>query len=515
MSNDPSIFGAAVLPYPRNAPEAELMSRLDGILRHNPHYARRNLEFRTDTVTDFREYPVLAAVERLIRWDNRHPDEIFSEGFRPHVTPTDQDGITQENADLGAFVDRNVPSIFVATARYYAHPDGGHGTRWIPRARANMFEYEIFAPGGIDVNLSLGRSNAFANQREVTFPGGIRPEFIRTARQYDRAGRVVAIWSSMMFDITASGTDARLDMLPDPVCRAPIIEHYWWQPSQDRPQRRLLAREQDPMREAGMPAKDDLMNAGCSVPNPPRAAFLNPYNPQEAYFFADTRYALIKVHPITAGEIVNGPKQIVREWPSLKTAQFAKIDAVLPTGDGYEAYFFAGDQYALINTSPGSTDDWVINGPKKIATEWPSLKKAGCETVDAVLPYPGISYQAYFFCGSKVTIIKYKPGTTDDEIVKPPTYTQIHWRKSLARFHRIDAAIPNPANKNEAYFFSGGSYMLINVEKDELIRGPRPVYLEWPALRKAGFYSKGLLKQCDVDGKQVLSCNFRADQCHR
>ncbi|KAG8791502.1 hypothetical protein FRC12_009033 [Ceratobasidium sp. 428] len=415
--------------------------------------------------------------------------------------------MTPESANLGAFVDRNVPSIFVATARYYAHPETGCPTRWVPRNVANMFEYEIFAAGWIDVNLSLGRSHAFAHQREVTFPGGIRPEFIRTARQYNGTGHIVGIWTNPNFDITASGIDhgAELAMLPDPVCGSSVDVHYWMGPSDDRPQRRLLVRAQDLMRHDGAPQEDDLMHAGCSIPNPPRAAFLNPYNPQEAYFFADTRYALIKVYPITAGEVVNGPKQIVHEWPSLKTAQFAKIDAVLPTGYGYEAYFFARDEYALINTSPGSTDDWVVNGPKKIFTEWPSLKKANCKTVDAVLPYPGVPMQAYFFCGSKVTVIKYTPGTRDDIIVEPPKYTQTYWRKSLARFHRIDTAIPNPTNENEAYFFSGDRYMLINVKTDELILGPRPVYREWPALRKAGFYSKGLPKRCDVGGAGTAS----------
>ncbi|KAG8719150.1 hypothetical protein FRC09_011549 [Ceratobasidium sp. 395] len=337
MSNDLSVFGAAALPFFRSAPEAELMNRLDSILRSNSHYARRSLEFRTDTVTDFREYPVPAAAERLIRWDYRHPDVIFNEGFRPLVAPTNEAGITPESANLGAFVDRNVPSIFVSTARYYAHPETGRPTRWVPRNIANMFEYEIFAVGGIDVNLSLGRSHAFANQREVTFPGGIRSEFIRTARQYNGTGHVVGIWTNPDFDITASGTDhgVELAMLPDPVCGSSIDVHYWVGPPEDRPQRRLLVRTQDLMHHDGTPQEDDLMHAGCSVPNPPRAAFLNPYNPQEAYFFADTRYALIKIHPITAGEIVNGPKQIVHEWPSLKTAQFAKIDAVLPTGYGY------------------------------------------------------------------------------------------------------------------------------------------------------------------------------------
>ncbi|KAG8780961.1 hypothetical protein FRC12_022387 [Ceratobasidium sp. 428] len=505
MSNDLSVFTAAALSLFRTSPEVELMRRFDDILEHNPRYSNQTIEYRTDTVTDFRGYPVPSAVERLVRWDRRHPDIIFNEGFRPHIIPSDESGIVPENADLGVYVDHNTRSVFVSTARTYADSDTGLPIRWTPRAPANTFEYEVFAAGGIDINLSLGRANQYWDQHEITFPGGIRPEFIRTAREYNGTGHVVAIWANPNFDISASGPShgAELAMLPDPECGDSVDIHYWMGPPEDRPQRKLMRAQipaKDLMHEKGAPQVDDLLAGNaCSVPRPARASFLNPYNPEEAYFFADTRYALIKADRMV-GDIVNGPKQIVHEWPSLKMARFGKVDAVLPTGDGYEAYFFARDEYALINSAPGTNSDWVVNGPKKIATEWPSLKQAGCKSVDAVLPYPGVAKQAYFFCGLEYVVVKYTPGTTDDALVHRPRSISSGW-PSLARigFRRIDSVLPNPANEKQAYFFSEDKYALVEFVPggpDKVVRGPKSVYREWPSLRKAGFYSQKLLNQC-------------------
>ena len=53
--------------------------------------------------------------------------------------------------------------------------------------------------------------------------------------------------------------------------------------------------------------------------------------------------------------IVDGPNDIVNDWPSLKQARFEKVDAVLPNpkdSDGREAYFFSGKKYVLIKINP-------------------------------------------------------------------------------------------------------------------------------------------------------------------
>ncbi|KAG9096451.1 hypothetical protein FS749_008453 [Ceratobasidium sp. UAMH 11750] len=150
MSDDLSLFVAATVPFFRTTPQVDLMRRLENVLQSNEHYSARSIEWRADTVHDFRGLHVPAAAERLVRWDRRHPDIVFTEGFQPHVVPSDEASLVQANADLGAYVDNNVDSIFVGTARYYRHRETNRPTRWVPRNIANIFEYEVFANGARD-----------------------------------------------------------------------------------------------------------------------------------------------------------------------------------------------------------------------------------------------------------------------------------------------------------------------------------------------------------------------------
>ncbi|KAJ9559664.1 hypothetical protein OSB04_004824 [Centaurea solstitialis] len=99
----------------------------------------------------------------------------------------------------------------------------------------------------------------------------------------------------------------------------------------------------------------------------------------EAYLFKGNQYALINYSD-------NNPKlfhikDIGEGYPSLKGTIFDKgIDAAFASHRWNEAYIFKGDTYALLNFAPGSTDDYLIGGPKKIFPNWPSLK--------SILPRP-------------------------------------------------------------------------------------------------------------------------------
>ena len=77
-------------------------------------------------------------------------------------------------------------------------PTGAVRRRQATDAADQVFEYEVFAYGGIDVNRALG-SHAHEDQYEVAFPGGIRTEMIRSAREYNKR-KVVRIWRNMRFD---------------------------------------------------------------------------------------------------------------------------------------------------------------------------------------------------------------------------------------------------------------------------------------------------------------------------
>ncbi|KAH7866208.1 hypothetical protein Vadar_017078 [Vaccinium darrowii] len=92
----------------------------------------------------------------------------------------------------------------------------------------------------------------------------------------------------------------------------------------------------------------------------------------EAYLFRGDQYALINYgydnpHLIAIRPIKEG-------FPSLEDTIFASgIEAAFASHRTDEAYIFKGDTYALINFAPGTTDDYIIGGVKKILPNWPSL----------------------------------------------------------------------------------------------------------------------------------------------
>ncbi|MEV5127012.1 hypothetical protein AB0K49_30100 [Streptomyces decoyicus] len=100
----------------------------------------------------------------LYRNDNRAPDTIFEEGFEP---------LNPSNTDLRDYVQSSDESAFISTSRREDIGDEFGG----------KFTYEIDAPGGIDVNRTLG-THELDYEEEVAFPGGVRREYIVGARPY-------------------------------------------------------------------------------------------------------------------------------------------------------------------------------------------------------------------------------------------------------------------------------------------------------------------------------------------
>ncbi|WP_322985131.1 hypothetical protein [Streptomyces sp. S584] len=107
----------------------------------------------------------------LYRSDNRPPEEIFESGF---------ESLDPSRVDLAEYVESSDPSAFVSTSLRDDIGDDFGG----------KYTYEIDAPGGIDVNSSMG-DHPLSYEKEVAFPGGIRPEYIKGARPYNyRTGEV-------------------------------------------------------------------------------------------------------------------------------------------------------------------------------------------------------------------------------------------------------------------------------------------------------------------------------------
>ncbi|XP_047505944.1 pierisin-like [Pieris napi] len=137
--------------------------------------------------------------QRLIRWDDRPPNEIFLEGFVPVVTREDPDW---EEADLYGYVKKKRDSIFVSTTKTRIKYSGKYKKKEVWRSRQAdsgiKYQYEIFAPGGVDVNESFLQESPYPDQLEVTFPGGIQNIYIRSARELLN-GRIQRIWINPNF----------------------------------------------------------------------------------------------------------------------------------------------------------------------------------------------------------------------------------------------------------------------------------------------------------------------------
>ncbi|KAL5047073.1 hypothetical protein BDW71DRAFT_206891 [Aspergillus fruticulosus] len=193
---------------------------------------------------------------------------------------------------------------------------------------------------------------------------------------------------------------------------------------------------------------------------------------QQAYFFGGRRYARIEFVPGGSDEkITFGPAAIADYWPSLKSIGFD------------EGYYFFGARFARIKLVPSSSNDTVVNGPWVITQKLTSLGQAGFDTIDAVLPVPGVSGEAYIFRG--VNYVRINVG--QDKIVYGPAKLTAQWPGlTKAGFDSVDAAFPEPGSTNgTAYFFKGDQYVKIRVvagAADTIVYGPKLIKDHWKTL---------------------------------
>ena len=325
---------------------------------------------------------VAVAYERLSRWswvtdqpggDIEHPNNVFHIGFMPRSRPA-QGQYPTAQFNLAQYVAHNTESIFVGTTRLTRNAQG-RLTLWERRltlATQHRFHYEIFAYGGIDVNHVLGDTHEYANQHEIAFPGGIRPQFIRSAREF-QGTHLVAIWDNPRFDPSANGRHApHWDLLPHVIRGTPVPVYFFTERDQGllppieephahhdelRRRRREAGHDEDKddaMHGSGAQVVDNLVDTS-PIPRLSRTCFLDPRGNGRAYF-SGNQYAVINVRPGTTSDTLEaGPKPIIGNWPSLFKAGFGNVDAILPNPNNLkqEAYFFCGTQYVLINTKLG------------------------------------------------------------------------------------------------------------------------------------------------------------------
>ncbi|PGT99570.1 hypothetical protein COD21_31220 [Bacillus cereus] len=190
------------------------------IVNNNPVDLRDRLPYwRPTEIQDLDGKQKSDKQQRLLRWDRRPPNQILQNGFIPQVV---NENLTSKQTDLFSYVTTNNLSMFVSTTKTN-YKDNKCQNPWRPRTADNgvIYQYEIFAPGGIDVNESFGQSSPWPNQREVAFPGGIRTEFIRSVREL-QDGRVQRVWLNPYFNdpmglsnVSASSSTEQVQWYPN------------------------------------------------------------------------------------------------------------------------------------------------------------------------------------------------------------------------------------------------------------------------------------------------------------
>ena len=178
--------------YNTNGAKASVVSRLAEsavFLLHNLIRSTWNPNLETDSPVWRNSRDSADERELLLRHDSRSPDSIFHEGFRPRNDLQSPYNFVWNLQNYAAGRYRNRDNPYVSTTRPTVDAQGRIVQQWTPNSfYATTYVYEIFAPGGIDINASLGNGSPYPEQAEIAFPGGIRREFIRSVRVYGDRG---------------------------------------------------------------------------------------------------------------------------------------------------------------------------------------------------------------------------------------------------------------------------------------------------------------------------------------
>ncbi|KAM7486049.1 hypothetical protein LguiA_002058 [Lonicera macranthoides] len=406
-------------------------------------------------------------VEAVYRWDDRSHTEIFRTGFLPRdrgsTTWEDYYNLERHVNGGGAPGDTSPVdgSVFVSTTR---------STRWRPRMTTTMiiYRYEIFVPGGIDAVLTLREHNDYLNQQEIAFVGGIDPQYIRSARPYvflsSEPGSQFPSYTPHGNQIYPND-----HFNPNPNSSGQTTQEFRnrlrniWCPTREEVMINLddtTNLQKRDIRDVTSPTEVPYLDPGCNVGHYVDCAF-NFNNQVEAFIFTTDQCLQINYAPGTTEDfIIKGPMSIGDFFPSLINTIFATgIDAAFTSSAENEVYIFRSNIYILLNFVSGD----IIGGPKKITDGFYSLKNTIFEHgIDAAFA-SSRDEEAYIFKGDQYALINFAPGTTDDYLLNPPKKITLSFPslKGTVFEDGLDAAFSAKAT-NEAYIFKGNSYALIN-----------------------------------------------------
>ncbi|MFE9768362.1 DUF4157 domain-containing protein [Streptomyces sp. NPDC005808] len=135
-------------------------------LRHDKHNRQApELKYRKDD-------------KPLFRFDKRSPEQIMDEGFKSWNEEVPR--------SLRLYQKELHKTGFVSATR----SAGDYVPDWARQPDGSAYRYQMNPPGGIDLVDSLG-TVSFAQQQEVVFWKGVRPEFVSGFDKVDASGNVV------------------------------------------------------------------------------------------------------------------------------------------------------------------------------------------------------------------------------------------------------------------------------------------------------------------------------------
>ncbi|KAM3393626.1 hypothetical protein ACQJBY_014388 [Aegilops geniculata] len=433
----------------------------------------------------------------VFRWNATDYREVFENGFqaRPQGgTPTGTYFSLEHHVNQGGTpLDqiRPVTDVFISTTLNSQWRPIPSITRLPPGGQMEVYRYEIYAPGGIWVRVTLGDRYRYRSQDEVAFPRGIARQYVRSAqlfivarprdnprfvswRRADRIIRVNGHFSPQSHPFRMLTIERPVfDYVAENRTRPPLTISIWW------PQGRREKRDASD-NIIDWYARDVADSTGYI-----NAAFRSSRS-NEVYLFMQNEYVLLNYAPGTTDDrIVNGPLLICDGYPSLSGTAFGEygIDCAFDIHHGNEAFIFSGNLCAHIDYAPGTTNDRIINGPMTITAMFPFFNRTVfANSIDCAFTST-VRHEAYLFKGDTYANINYYSKTciailkiTDGFYSLRNTIFQSGIQAAFAS-HRRD----------EAYIFKGDQYALINfapgTTNDYIIGGVKTITPSWPSLR--------------------------------
>ncbi|KAE9455559.1 hypothetical protein C3L33_12536, partial [Rhododendron williamsianum] len=291
-------------------------------------------------------------LRHVFRWDLTPYQEVFRNGFqarRPQQGTPDEVYYNLEHYvhhDGGRPLDYRLPAThaFISTT---LNTDWHPSLDDVTETEIEVYRYEIYAPGGIWIAQTLGDTYEYPAQDEVCFVVGIALNTFGLPN----ASCLLLLLARGLQDGT---TDDKVVKGPLFICDGygsltgtAFAEH-----GIDSAFGSHYGDEADGVRKR-LDAAFEATNKG------------------EAYLFKDNQYALINY---SSDSKLIEVRRITQGFPSLENTIFESgIDAAFASHRTNEAYIYKGDSYALIYFAPGTTDDRIIGGVRKILPNWPSL----------------------------------------------------------------------------------------------------------------------------------------------